>query len=149
MKILILCTGNSCRSQMAQSFLSSFDHQLVVFSSGTEPAEKFKENAIAVMEEFGIYLSDAYPKSVERYLDKDWDYVITVCGGANETCPAFAGKVKHRLHIGFDDPAAVTGSEDFVLNEFRRIRNEIKNRFYAFYIEEIKKQELPKCCCED
>lgn len=134
---------------MAQSFLSSFDHSLDVFSAGTEPAEKVNENAVAVMNEMGIDLSDAYPKSVEIYLDKDWDYVITVCGGANETCPAFAGKVKHRLHIGFDDPVAVTGSEDFVMNEFRRIRNEIKNRFYAFYIEEIKKQELPKCCCED
>ena len=149
MKILILCTGNSCRSQIAQGFLQSFDSDLTVCSSGTEPSEKVNDKAVAVMNEVGIDISNAYPKSVNQYLDEEWDYVITVCGGANENCPMFTGHVKHRLHIGFDDPAAITGDEEFVMNEFRRIRNEIKNGFYAFYITEIKQQKLPTCSCND
>ncbi len=149
MKILILCTGNSCRSQIAQGFLQSFDSDLTVCSAGTEPSEKVNGKAVAVMNEVGIDISNAYPKSVNQYLDEEWDYVITVCGGANENCPMFTGHVKHRLHIGFDDPAAITGDEEFVMNEFRRIRNEIKNGFYAFYITEIKQQKLPTCSCND
>ncbi|MDN5554123.1 arsenate reductase ArsC [Prevotella sp.] len=149
MKILILCTGNSCRSQIAQGFLQSFDSDLTVCSAGTEPSEKVNDKAVAVMNEVGIDISSAYPKSVNQYLDEEWDYVITVCGGANENCPMFTGHVKHRLHIGFDDPAAITGDEEFVMNEFRRIRNEIKNGFYAFYITEIKQQKLPTCSCND
>ena len=149
MKILILCTGNSCRNQIAQGFLQSFDSDLTVCSAGTEPSEKVNDKAVAVMNEVGIDISSAYPKSVNQYLDEEWDYVITVCGGANENCPMFTGHVKHRLHIGFDDPAAITGDEEFVMNEFRRIRNEIKNGFYAFYITEIKQQKLPTCSCND
>lgn len=149
MKILILCTGNSCRSQIAQGFLQSFDSDLTVCSAGTEPSEKVNDKAVTVMNEVGIDISSAYPKSVNQYLDEEWDYVITVCGGANENCPMFTGHVKHRLHIGFDDPAAITGDEEFVMNEFRRIRNEIKNGFYAFYITEIKQQKLPTCSCND
>lgn len=149
MKILILCTGNSCRSQIAQGFLQSFDSDLTVCSAGTEPSEKVNDKAVAVMNEVGIDISSAYPKSVNQYLDEEWDYVITVCGGANENCPMFTGHVKHRLHIGFDDPAAITGDEEFVMNEFRRIRNEIKNGFYAFYITEIKQQKLPTCSSND
>lgn len=149
MKILILCTGNSCRSQIAQGFLQSFDSDLTVCSAGTEPSEKVNDKAVAVMNEVGIDISSAFPKSVDQYLDEEWDYVITVCGGANENCPMFTGHVKHRLHIGFDDPAAITGDEEFVMNEFRRIRNEIKNGFYAFYITEIKQQKLPTCSCND
>jgi arsenate reductase len=149
MKILILCTGNSCRSQIAQGFLQSFDSDLTVCSAGTEPSEKVNDKAVAVMNEVGIDISSAFPKSVNQYLGEEWDYVITVCGGANENCPMFTGHVKHRLHIGFDDPAAITGDEEFVMNEFRRIRNEIKNGFYAFYITEIKQQKLPTCSCND
>ncbi len=149
MRILILCTGNSCRSQMAQAFMSSFDNTLKVFSAGTEPAEKINEMAVKVMDEVGIDISKAKPKSVKTYLNKEWDYVITVCGGANENCPNFIGKVKHRLHLGFDDPAAVTGDKEFIIDEFRRIRNEIKNGFFSFYMKDIKKIELPKCSCND
>lgn len=143
MKILILCTGNSCRSQMAQALMASFDRRIGVFSAGTEPAEEVNEKAIAVMNEIGIDLSRAYPKSVTQYLDEEWDYVITVCGGANENCPVFTGKVKHRLHFGFDDPAAITGDDEFIMREFRRIRNEIKERFLTFYNEEVRPQLLP------
>lgn len=149
MKILILCTGNSCRSQIAQGFMLSFDNSLKVFSAGTEPTEKVNEKAVAVMKELGIDISSAYPKNVEQYTNEEWDYVITVCGGANENCPVFAGKVKHRLHFGFDDPAAAIGDTEYVMGEFRRIRDDIKNVFFSFYIKGIKKQELPKCSCED
>src|SRR5574344_2571472 len=140
MKILILCTGNSCRSQMAQAFLASFDQELEVFSAGIEPAEKVNERAVAVMAEAGVDLSKAYPKSVRLYLDEEWDYVITVCGGANENCPVFSGKVKHRLHIGFDDPSFAEGTEEYIRSEFIRVRDEIKEGFYKFYIEQIKPQ---------
>jgi arsenate reductase len=137
-KILILCTGNSCRSQMAEGFLKSFDKSLEVFSAGTQPAVTVNPNAIKVMAELGIDLSHSIPKSVDQFLGKEWDYVITVCGGANESCPAFIGKVKHRVHKGFDDPADAKGSDEQVLAEFRRIRDEIKEGFYSFYSDNLK-----------
>lgn len=133
MKILILCTGNSCRSQMAEGFLQSFDASLEVFSAGTEPAASVNPYAIRVMQELGIDLSSHHPKKVDEFLHEAWDYVITVCGGANESCPAFLGKVNTRLHIGFEDPAEATGSEEEILQEFRRIRDEIRDGFYQFY----------------
>ncbi len=137
MKILILCTGNSCRSQMAHGFLQSFDKNLTVCSAGTEPAGKVNAKAVAVMKEAGVDISTHYPKLVDQYLNDEWDYVITVCDHANETCPLFPGKVKNRLHIGFEDPSHATGTEEFILSEFRRVRDEIKNKFYQFYIQEI------------
>jgi len=138
MRILILCTGNSCRSQMAHGFLQSFDSKLEVFSAGTLPAAKINPKAEKVMLEAGIDISMNTPKSVNLYLDQEWDYVITVCDDANESCPFFAGIVKHRLHMGFEDPSNVSGTEEFVLNEFRRIRNEIQSAFYKFYTDYLK-----------
>lgn len=140
MKILILCTGNSCRSQMAHGFLQSFDERLEVFSAGTKPAEKVNPMAVNVMAEAGISLATHYPKNVDLYLSQEWDYVITVCGGANESCPMFTGKVNTRLHIGFDDPSDATGTPDFISTEFNRVRDEIKRRFYNFYQEELEPQ---------
>ena len=87
MRVLILCTGNSCRSQMAHGFLQSFCRDLEVHSAGTKPAERVNPKAIEVMKEVGIDLSNHSPKSVELYLNDAWDYVITVCGGANESAP--------------------------------------------------------------
>ncbi len=133
MKILILCTGNSCRSQMAHGFLQSFDPSLTVRSAGTEASGKLNPKAIAVMKEIGIDISHHTSDSVDLYLGEEWDYVITVCGGANEACPAFIGKVKHRLHMGFDDPSHVTGTDEYIWSEFIRVRDEIKNQFYEFY----------------
>ena len=138
MKVLILCTGNSCRSQMAHGFLQSFDKNLEVHSAGTNPGEKVNTKAIQVMAESGIDISRNTPKSVDLYLTQPWDYVITVCDDANETCPVFPGKVKHRLHMGFVDPSHATGSEEFIMSEFRRIRDEIKNTFKKFYITNLK-----------
>ena len=140
MKILILCTGNSCRSQMAHGFLQSFDKSLTVCSAGTEASGKLNEKAVQVMKEVGIDISHHTSDSVDMYLNEEWDYVVTVCGGANEACPAFIGKVKHRLHIGFDDPSHVTGTDEFIWSEFHRVRDEIKEGFYKLYIEQIKPQ---------
>ncbi|MEE4197451.1 MAG: arsenate reductase ArsC [Bacteroidales bacterium] len=138
MKILILCTGNSCRSQMAHGFLQSFDKNLYVRSAGTEASGKLNPKAVAVMKEAGIDISHHTSDSVDLYLDDQWDYVITVCGGANESCPAFMGKVKHRLHMGFEDPSEATGTDEYIRNEFRKTRDSIKDAFYKLYIEEIK-----------
>ena len=140
MKILILCTDNSCRSQMAHGFLQSFDKNMDVFSAGTKPAEKVNPMAVKVMSETGIDLTNHIPKNVSLYLGHEWDYVITVCGGANESCPMFTGKVTNRLHIGFDDPSEATGTPEFINSEFLRVRDEIKMRFYDFYLQELKPQ---------
>ena len=90
--------------------------------------------AIEVMNEFGIDLSDHRLKSVEIYLNDEWDYVITVCGGANESCPNFLGRVGKRLHIGFDDTSDATGSDEFVMHEFRRVRDEVHEKFKEFLL---------------
>ncbi len=141
MRILILCTGNSCRSQMAHGFMQSFDDKLTVCSAGTQPAERVNPLAVKVMQEVGIDISSHIPQSVDDFLQQSWDYVITVCGGANESCPAFIGTVKRRLHIGFEDPSNSKGSEDYILSEFQRIRDEIKESFYKLYQMEIKHNE--------
>ena len=140
MKVLILCTGNSCRSQMAHGFLQSFDPGITVCSAGTQASGKLNQKAVATMKEAGIDISHHTSDSVDKYLKDEWDYVITVCGGANEECPAFFGKVKHRLHMGYDDPSHAEGTEEFIQSEFIRVRDEIKEGFYKFYIEQLKPQ---------
>lgn len=138
MRILVLCTGNSCRSQMAHGFLQSFDSHQEVYSAGTSPAEHVHPLAISVMAEVGIDISHHVPRNVKEYLDEPWDYVITVCGGANETCPIFVGKVGKRIHIGFDDPSNVVGSKEHVISEFRRVRDDIMKAFRNFYATYVK-----------
>jgi arsenate reductase len=138
MNILILCTGNSCRSQMAHGVLQSFDPELRVSSAGTEASGKLNPQAVAVMKEAGVDISHHTSDPVTMYLDQDWDYVITVCGGANEHCPRFPGKVKHRIHMGFDDPSHATGTEEFVWSEFRRVRDEIREGFWNLYQDILK-----------
>ncbi|HNZ72849.1 MAG TPA: arsenate reductase ArsC, partial [Prolixibacteraceae bacterium] len=101
---------------------------------------KLNNKAVVVMAEIGIDISHHTSDSVQKYLGEEWDYVITVCGGANESCPAFLGKVKHRLHIGFDDPSEAWGEDVFVLKEFRRVRDQIRDGFYKLYEEQIKPQ---------
>ena len=149
MKILILCTGNSCRSQMSHGFLRSFDSNLQVYSGGTKPAPQVNTRAVEAMAEVGIDISSHRPTDVAVYLSDKWDYVITVCSNADATCPVFAGKVGKRLHIGFDDPSEAVGSEDYVKSEFRRVRDEIRREFQKFYITEVMKQPLPKCDCNE
>ena len=140
-RILILCTGNSCRSQMAEGFLKSFDKNLEVFSAGTKPAEKVNPFAVKAMQEIGIDISNGVSENVDKYLSQSFDYVITVCDNAKETCPVFIGNVKHQLHIGFDDPADAVGSEEEVMPVYRRVRDEIKNDFYEFYLKNLMSKE--------
>ncbi len=133
MRVLILCTGNSCRSQMAHGLLQSIDPTLQVFSAGTQPAERVHPMAVQVLQEIGIDISQHTPTHVSRYLHEEWDYVITVCGGANESCPAFVGKVAQRIHIGFDDPSLVQGTEQDRLTAFRHTRDEIQEQMQNFH----------------
>lgn len=137
-RILVLCTGNRCRSQMVQGILQSLDPDLEVHSAGIRPASKVHPLAVKVMAEIGIDISKHYPKHIDQYLGEQWDYVITVCGGANESCPVFIGKVGKRLHIGFDDPDAFKGTEEEILPEFRKVRDEIMIKMKDFYLSEIK-----------
>jgi len=137
MRVLILCTGNSCRSQMAAGFLASFDKNIDVHSAGTYPATYVQPGAIEVMKEVGIDISNASPKNVKLYLKQPFDYVITVCDDAKETCPVFSGNVGRRLHMGFYDPSFATGTDEQKLAEFRRVRDQIRTRFEAFYRMEL------------
>jgi len=125
---------------MAHGFLQSFNPKIQVFSAGTEASGVLNPDAVVVMSEIGIDISGHTSDSVSKYLNEEWDYVITVCGGANEACPSFIGKVKHRLHMGFDDPSHVSGSDEYVRGEFIRVRNEIKDGFFKLYQEQIKPQ---------
>jgi arsenate reductase len=118
---------------MAHGFLQSFNSEIEVYSAGTFPATKVNPRAIQVMSESGIDISKSSPKSVEAYVNDKWDFVITVCDDANEACPVFLGKVKHRMHFGFEDPSHSLGTDEQIMNEFRRIRDEIKTIFYKFY----------------
>jgi arsenate reductase (thioredoxin) len=134
----VLCTGNSIRSQMAEGFLKSFDAALEVDSAGTSPARRVHPYAVQVMDEVGIDISSGYPKNVDEFIRDSFDYVITVCDHAKESCPVFRGKVAYRLHIGFRDPAAVIGTPEKVLESFRKVRDEIKNKFYELYTSTMK-----------
>jgi len=138
-RILILCTGNSCRSQMAEAILRSFDPTLEVASAGTHPATAVHPVAIRVMREAGIDISHHRPKAVEGFLSRPFDHVVTVCDGARESCPVFTGAVAHRHHIGFRDPALATGTEEEVLREFREVRDQIRDAFREFYSQILRK----------
>lgn len=127
MKVLVLCTGNACRSQMTEGLLRSLGSgRLTVNSAGITPTG-LDPRATKVMAELGIDISGHTSDHVDRFLPDHFDYVITVCNKASENCPVFPGEAK-RLHWPFDDPAAVTGGDESVLAEFRRIRDEIKAR---------------------
>lgn len=123
---------------MAHGILASLNSEIKVFSAGTKPAGMINPLAVEVMAEIGIDISGNKPVNVSEYLADKWDYVITVCGGANESCPAFTGDVRHRLHIGFDDPSECEGSASFVKEEFRRIRDAIKEEFSRLYHTELQ-----------
>ncbi|MCS7008387.1 MAG: arsenate reductase ArsC [Chthoniobacterales bacterium] len=130
--VLILCTGNSCRSQMAEGILRHTANDCIeVASAGSNPAGFVHPKAIAVMKEIGIDISTHTSKSFKEFLNKPVHTVITVCGHADQACPTFPGQV-NRYHWPFDDPGNAIGSEEFVLSEFRRVRNEISRLFSAF-----------------
>jgi arsenate reductase (thioredoxin) len=123
---------------MAEGFLKSFDNNLEVFSAGTKPADRVNPFAVKAMKEIGIDISNGIAEDVDKYLSQSFDYVITVCDNAKETCPIFIGDVKQRLHIGFDDPADAIGTEEEIMSVYRRVRDEIKRDFYEFYLRELK-----------
>jgi len=127
-RVLILCTKNSCRSQMAEGILRHYgSDKFEVFSAGTI-ASHVNANAIRVMEEIGIDISGQRSKSLEEFLDKPFDYVITVCDSANEACPIFPG-AKHRLHWSFPDPPQTEKPNEEYLKEFRKVRDMILDHF--------------------
>ena len=127
-RVLILCTGNSCRSQMAEGFVN---HLLAgewgARSAGTHPAEGVHPLAVKAMREAGVDISSGVPEVVDRYLGERWDLVVTVCDSARETCPSFPRPVE-RLHISFDDPAHAPGTEEEQMGVFRRVRDEIQEQ---------------------
>lgn len=122
---------------MAHGFLQSFDESLIVRSAGTEASGKLNPKAVEVMAELGVDISHHTSDPVEMYVNEAWDFVITVCGGANENCPVFSGKVKNSLHIGFDDPSFSVGTEEFIHSEYLRVRDEIYRAFRKLYEEEM------------
>jgi arsenate reductase len=130
-RVLILCTGNSARSQMAEGLLRHDGGDLFeVFSAGTHPGH-VRPEAIEAMREVGIDISSHRSKSVDEFTNKEFDYVITVCDHAREHCPVFPGAAQ-RIHWSFDDPAAALGDEAARLAEFRRVRDQIRERLKAF-----------------
>ena len=130
--VLILCTGNSCRSHLAEGILRAAAGDLIeVASAGSKPAGYVHPKSIEVLKEIGIDISSHTSNHLEEVLGRNVDTVITVCGNADQACPMFPGQV-HRFHWGFDDPAHATGTEEEVLNEFRRVRDQIRLVFEAY-----------------
>ena len=131
MRILILCTGNSCRSQMAAGFLRQLRPGWEVLSAGTFPAAAVHPRAVALMGEVGIDISAELPQAVGPLVGQPFDAVITVCDNARESCPTFSGPVERRLHAGFPDPAELSGTDAERLAGFRQVRDDIGRRFAA------------------
>lgn len=131
-RILFLCTHNSCRSQMAEGLANHFlaDH-CQAFSAGSE-ATRVNPLASRVLSELGIDISHQHSKTLDEFQGQNFDHVVTLCGDANESCPLFIGGVE-RIHHGFDDPSRLKGSEEEVLPEFRRVRDEIKEWIVNYF----------------
>jgi len=130
-RVLILCTGNSARSQMAEGLLRHIaGDRFDVQSAGVAPS-RVRPEAIAAMDEIGVDISSHRSKSVEEFSGEEFDYIITVCDNAKESCPVFPGNAT-RIHWSFDDPAALEGSDEERLAVFRRVRDEIRERLESF-----------------
>lgn len=135
-KILVLCTGNSCRSQIAEGYLRHFaGNKADVYSAGVE-THGVNPKAVATMQEDGIDISKHTSNNIDEYYDIDFDFVITVCDNAKERCPFFPTKAK-RFHQNFPDPAKATGTEEEILEQFRRVRQEIKNYCRQFIADNL------------
>ncbi len=138
MRVLVVCTGNSARSQIAEGLLRhDAGNVYEVFSAGTKPTH-VRPEAITVMREVGIDITAHRSKSVDEFEGQNFDYVITVCDNAKESCPVFPAKTK-RVHWSIEDPAAAQGSEEEVLTAFRRVRDELRARVQAFAQAETEK----------
>ena len=137
-RVLFLCTGNSCRSQMAEGLVNhDFAGRIDAVSAGTEP-HGLNPRAVQAMAEIGIDIAGNSSDHLSKYAGQHFDYVITLCGDANETCPLFVGGVR-RMHIGFDDPPKATGSEAEVMHVYRRVRDEIRARLGSYFRKELAK----------
>ena len=135
-RVLFLCTGNSCRSQMADGIINhDFSDSIEACSAGTEP-HGLNPKAVAVMAEIGIDISGNRSDHLDQYAEQRFDYVITLCGDADDKCPLFVGGVE-RIHIGFDDPPRATGTDEEVLNVYRRVRDEIRSDLGRFFRGEL------------
>ena len=131
-RVLFLCTGNSCRSHMAEGLLRSLaGDQFEVFSAGSRPKGKVHPLAIEAMRETGVDITRHESKSLDVFSDEKFDYLITVCDHAREECPNFPGAVR-RLHWSFSDPALVSGTDEQKMRVFRRVRDEIRHRIRRF-----------------
>lgn len=135
--VLVLCTGNTCRSQMAEGFLKSFNPNLKVQSAGVKPEKNVNPDAVKAMQKEGIDISKNTPKDVKDFVNQNWDFVITVCDNANQTCPTFNGKVGKIVHIPFFDPSKFKGDEKQVEKKFEEVKAEIKAKLKEFYDKEI------------
>ena len=137
-RVLFLCTGNSCRSQMAEGWLRHLgSDRYEALSAGTRP-QGVNPLAVRVMAEAGVDISEQRSKSVDEFLGQDIDLLVTVCGGAKESCPVFLGAVKDRQHWPFDDPAQAAGTDEEVLAIFRRVRDEIRRAVEGFVQKESR-----------
>jgi len=134
-RILILCTGNSARSQMAEGLLRLLAPGIDVRSAGTAPASRVHPAAVAAMAEIGLDISAYEPKPVGQFLDEPFDWVVTVCDGARDACPVFTGQVRQRLHLGCPDPASVVGSDAEILQAFRDVRDDLRRRLTRWLAE--------------
>ncbi len=134
-KLLVLCTGNSCRSQMAEGLLSSSLSNIKVYSAGTKP-EKVNPFAIKAMAEIGIDISKNTSNHVDEYTEIDFDYVFTVCDNAKEICPIYP-KAKQMMHHSFADPADAIGAEEEQLKVYIEVRNQLRDYFNAFFEDEL------------
>jgi len=123
---------------MAEAFFKTFGPDLQVCSAGTVPASQVNRRAIAVMKEIGIDMTSQYPKSVGQFLDQTFDYVLTVCDDARESCPVFTGNVGRSLHLGFQDPSFVSGTDAEVWSVYRSVRDEMREKLGRLYEEELK-----------
>lgn len=132
--ILVLCTGNSCRSQIAHGYLEFYTHGIAnIYSAGIE-THGVNPRAVSIMKEDGIDISKHTSNHVDEYKNIHFDYVITVCDNANEKCPVFPSSAK-KFHHNFPDPAKATGTEEEIMNEFRKVRDMIKEYCKNFVIE--------------
>lgn len=136
-KILLLCTGNSCQSQMAEGFLRSFDTDLEVYSAGSFPDTRIHSKAIKVMREEGIEIKYQEIQHVGVFLMHDFDYIITVCDDIRKNCPPFKGKIGQKLHISIEDPCRKKGTDNEITETFRNVRNQIKEKFLQFYTQNL------------
>jgi arsenate reductase len=132
LRILFLCTHNSCRSQMAEALANHFlGNRCQAFSAGTE-VTRVNPQVVQVLTELGIATTNLRSKTIEEFTGLSFDHVVTLCGDANEKCPLFFGGVQ-RIHRGFDDPSRLSGNEEDVLPEFRRVRDDIKNWIIDYF----------------